>query len=98
MSTLLLVVLTIMFYYHYKYCYISNIITTIIIINLLLFIINDYLLLFLTGFSRLIFQDFLNDPQNDLFTSLIPWEAMNIEESYESRDVDTACRAIGNQK
>ena len=48
------------------------------------------------GFSRLIFMDFLDQIADPKYVSLVPFATMNIDETYESKDVDTACRGIAN--
>lgn len=48
------------------------------------------------GFTRLIYSDFISHPTDPKYAMLLPFQNMSIEETYESKDVETACRALSN--
>lgn len=50
------------------------------------------------GFARLFLQDFITNPEDPELATLAPFKDMPIQDTYESRDVETASRGLANAK
>lgn len=50
------------------------------------------------GFTRIFYSDFLSNPADPALASLSPFAGMPLEESYESRDLETSLRALSTER
>jgi hydroxymethylglutaryl-CoA synthase len=48
------------------------------------------------GFARIIYTDFLESPTDPKYSSLVSFQDMPIDDTYESKEVETACRVLSN--